>query len=137
MSFYSDQAKQFEQMAGEIETRLTNEGSTLDDTTYANLEQQRDTLQDKADVMITADVQAALGQLKIDQTALAKCTADLVHAVKAVKRFDQIAAIVSAAVTLATALASADLGGIASGIAGAEKAVAAAVKPQPAPDAKS
>lgn len=127
MSFYSDQAAQFEQTAQTIEDRLSNEGATMDDATYSGLEAQKDTLLDKANTMILADVQAQLAQLKIDQTQLAKCTKDLNDAVKNVKRFDQVLAIVSAAVTLATALASADPGKIFSAVEGAEKAVAAAV----------
>jgi hypothetical protein len=127
MSFYSDQAAQFLQMAQDIQTRLTNEGAAMDGITYTSLEEQRDTLQDKADAMITADIQATLAQLKVDQPRLAACTASLVDAVKTVKKFDQIVAIVSSAVVLATAIASANLGGIASAVVGAEQAVAAAL----------
>jgi hypothetical protein len=126
MSFYSDQAAQFEQTAQTIQDRLSNEGATLDDATYGSLEAQRDALLDKANTMILADVQAQLAQLKIDQTRLAKCTKDLNDAVKNVKRLDQVLAIVSAAVTLATALASADPGKILDAIGSGEKAVAAA-----------
>jgi hypothetical protein len=132
MSFYSDQAGHFEDLAADIQTRLTNQGATLDDAGYANLEAQRDALLDKATQMILADVQATLAQLKVDQPRLAQCTKSLVQAAKNVKAFDQYAAIISAAVALATAIASADLGGIASGIVGAEQAIAAVVKPQDA-----
>lgn len=130
MSFYSDQAGQFEDLAADIQTRLTNQGATLDDAAYANLEAQRDTLLDKASQMILADVQATLTQLKVDQPRLAQCTTSLVNAAKNIKTFDKYAAIIGAAVTLAKAIASADLGGITSGIVGAEQAVAAVVKPQ-------
>jgi hypothetical protein len=127
MSFFSDQAKQFQQMAANIETRLTNAGSTLDDATYADLEKQRDALLDKVDAMITADIQATLDQLKVDQPRLAQCTASLNNAVNTLKKFDQIVAIVAAAVTLATAIVSASPGAIASAVVGAEKAVTAAL----------
>jgi len=127
MSFYSDQATQFEQTAQTIQDRLSNEGSTLDDATYSSLEAQRDALLDKVNTLALADIQAQLAQLKIDQTELAKCTKDLNDAVKNVKRLDQVLAIVSAAVTLATALASADPGKILDAIGSVEKAVAGAV----------
>jgi hypothetical protein len=130
MSFYSEQASRFQQMAADIQTRLTNEGSTLDETSYNSLEGQRDTLLDKVNAMVTAEVQAALGQLKLDEPRLAKCTANLVDAVKTVKKFDQVAAVVSAAVTLATAIASADPGAIASAIESVQKAVTGAAPPQ-------
>jgi hypothetical protein len=133
MSFYSDQAAQFEQMASDIETRLTDEGSTLDDATYTSLEWQEETLQDNADTMIADDIQTTLAQLKVDEPRLAKCTASLVDAVKTVKTFDQVAALVSAAVTLAMAIASADPGAIANAVEGAEKAVVSALaKPKTA-----
>ena len=112
MSFYSDQATQFQQMAASIQTRLTNEGSNLDATTYASLEDQRDALLDNVNAMVTADIQATLAQLKLDQPRLAQCTASLNAAVKTLQKFDQIAAVVAAAVTLATAIASADPGAI-------------------------
>jgi hypothetical protein len=123
MSFYSDQATQFQQIAASIQTRLTNEGSTLDATTYTSLEDQRDALLDNVNAMVTADIQATLAQLKLDQPRLAQCTASLNAAVKTLQKFDQIAAVVAAAVTLATAIASADPGAIASAVVGAEKAV--------------
>jgi hypothetical protein len=126
MSFYSDQAKQFQQIAAGIETRLANDGSTLDAATYASLEKQRDALLDKVDAMLTDDIQVALAVLKVDQQRMAQCTTNLNAAVKALKKFDQIAAIVSAAVCLATAIASADPGAIAAALVGAEKAVAGA-----------
>lgn len=131
MSFYSDQAGQFEQMAADIQARLTNQGASMDDATYSSLAEQRDALLDKANAMVIADLQATLEQLEIDQTQLAQCTATLVDAMKKVKAFDKYAALVAAAVTLATAIASADPGAIASAIAGAVKAVASAVaKPE-------
>ena len=137
MSFYSDQASQFEDLAADIQTRLTNQGATLDDAAYANLEAQRDALLDKASQMILADVQATLTQLKVDQPRLAQCTTSLVNAAKNIKTFDKYAAIISAAVTLATEIASANLGGIASAIVGAEQAIAAVVKPQDSPTTKA
>jgi hypothetical protein len=131
MSFYSDQATQFQQMAASIQTRLTNEGSTMDATTYSSLEDQRDALLDNVNTMVIADIQATLAQLKLDQPRLAQCTASLNDAVKTLKKFDQIAAVMGAAATLATAIASANPGAIASAVEGAEKAVASAVaKPQ-------
>jgi hypothetical protein len=127
MSFFSDQAAQFQKMAAAIQTRLTNEGSTLDSTSYEGLEAKRDALLDQSDAMIAADVQASLAQLKLDQPRLAACTANLVNAVKTVKRLDQVLAIVAASVTLATAIACADPMAIAGAVEGAEKAVANAV----------
>jgi hypothetical protein len=133
MSFYSDQAKQFEQMASDIETRLINESKTLDEATYASLEAQRDELLAKADDMTAADIKGTLAGMKVDQTRLAKATQDLADAVKKIKRFDQITAIVSAAVGLATAIASGDAGAVFSALEGAEKAVAD-VLPKSKPD---
>ena len=131
MSFYSDQAGQFDQMAADIQTRLTNQGASMDDATYSSLAEQRDALLDKANAMVIADLQATLEQLEIDQPQLAQCTASLVDAMKKVKAFDKYAALVAAAVTLATAIASADPGAVASAVAGAVKAVASAVaKPE-------
>jgi hypothetical protein len=130
MSYYSDQASQFKQMASDLESRLTNEGSTLDDATYTGLAAKRDALLDQSAAMIAADLKGVLDQLKVDQTRLAQCTATLNVAVKTLKDFDQIAAIVAAAVTLATAIASANPSAILSAVAGAEKAVVAAL-PKP------
>jgi hypothetical protein len=127
MSFFSDQAAQFQKMAAAIQTRLTNEGSTLDATSYESLEAKRDTLLDQADAMIAADVQASLSQLKLDQPRLAACTTNLLDSVKTVKRLDQVLAIVAAGVTLATAIASANPMAIAGALEGAEKAVASAI----------
>jgi hypothetical protein len=133
MSFYSDQAKQFQQTAANLQDRLTNDGAALDQATYDSLQDQRDALQDQAEAMIAADLKGTLAQLTVDQPRLAKCTASLTDAVKAVKRFDQIAALVSAAVVLTTAICSADPGAVFSALVGAEQAVAAVVpKAQPA-----
>jgi hypothetical protein len=132
MSFYSDQAQQYEQMASDIQTRLNNEGKTLDDATYTGLETQRQDLEDKADDMIAADMKGTLAGMKVDQTRLAKSTQDLADAVKKIKKFDQIAAIVSAAIGLATAIASGDAGAVFDALECAEKAVAD-VLPKPKP----
>jgi hypothetical protein len=127
MSFYSDQANQFLQLKAAIQTRLTNEGNTLDQRTYSSLAAKRDALGIQADLMITADIQATLAQLKLDQPRMAACTTNLNNAVKAIKKFDQTLAIVSAALTLATAISSANLGAIGEAVVGAEQAVAAAL----------
>ena len=132
MSFYSDQAQQYEQMASDIETRLINEGKTLDDATYASLEAKRDELLHKVDEMIAADIKGTLAGMNVDQTRLAKSTQELADAVKKIKRFDQITAIVSAAVGLATAIVSGDAGAVFDALECAEKAVAD-VLPKPKP----
>jgi hypothetical protein len=133
MSFFSDQAKQFQQTAANLQDRLSIDGGGLDGATYTSLEDQRDALQDQAEAMIAADLKGTLAQLTVDQTRLAQCTKSLSDAVKEVKRFDQIAGLLSAAVVLATAVAKADPGAVFSALAGAEKAVAAVIpKPQPA-----
>jgi hypothetical protein len=131
MSFYSDQAAQFEQMAGDLQTRLDNEGATMDDTTYKGLEAKANALEKQANAMIAKDIQATLDQLKLDEARLTQCTNTLQAAVKALKRFDQLAAVVAAAITFATALASGDPGAIATAVVGAEKAVAAATAKTP------
>jgi hypothetical protein len=123
MSFYYDQAQQFLEAAEALQTRLTNEGSTLDNAAYTSLGKQRDALLDQANAMIAADLKGTLAQLKLDQPRLAKCTASLNAAVKTLKRFDRVAAIVTAAVSLATAIACADPAAIVAAIAGAEKAI--------------
>jgi hypothetical protein len=122
MSFYSDQAQHFLNMAQDIQDRLDNE--SLDTATYDSLEKQRDGLQDQANAMITTDVQAALAQLKIDKVRLAKGTADLEAAEKKAQKIEHLMAIVSAGLTLATAIASANPESILSALQGAEKAVA-------------
>jgi hypothetical protein len=127
MSFYSDQADQFLQMKAAIQTRLTNEGKSLDQQTYANLGAKRDELADQADAMIADDVLATLAKLKLDQPRIANCTASLNKAVKNIKRLDQVLAIAAAGVTLAAAIASADPIAIGQALVGAEKAVATAV----------
>jgi hypothetical protein len=142
MSFYSDQAAKFSQMASDIETRLVKKGATMDAATYKTLSAQEEDLDDQANEMIAADIKGTLAGLNVDQPRLAKCTDTLNAAVKTLKRFDQVAAVVAAAITLATACASGDPGAIATAVVGAEKAVAAATaktpmvaKPAPAPAA--
>ena len=66
-----------------------------------------------------------------DQAGLAQSTANLNQAVKTAQTIGQVVAIATAGVTLATAIASGNLGSIVSALAGAEKAVAA-VLPKPA-----
>jgi hypothetical protein len=131
MSFYSDQAAQFEQTAGDLQTRLDNEGATMDDATYKGLEAKANALEKQANVMIAKDIQATLDQLKLDEARLTQCTNTLQAAVKTLKKFDQLAAVVAAAITFATALASGDPGAIATAVVGAEKAVAAAAAKTP------
>jgi hypothetical protein len=131
MSFYSDRAANFSQMAKDIETRLANEGATMDPATYKKLGAQEEDLNDQANAMIVADIKGTLAGLNVDQPRLAKCTDTLNAAVKTLKRFDQVAAVVAAAITLATACASGDPGAIASAVVGAEKAVAAATAKTP------
>jgi hypothetical protein len=123
MSFYSDQAGKFLQMASDIESRLEKEGNTLDDATYDQLDEQRESLQDQADAMIAADVQAALEKLAIDRVELAQCTDDLENAVKTIARLDQILSVVAAATELAVAIASANPGDIVSALKDAEAVV--------------
>ena len=101
MSFYSDQAAEFQQMAQGIQTRLTNDGASMNDAAYSLLEKQRDMLLDQANVMIDADIKGTMAQLKADEPRLKACTTSLLHAVKNVKTFDQFAAIVGAGVELA------------------------------------
>ncbi len=127
MSFYSDQAAQFGKMAEEIQTWLSQGGSTLDDVSYAYLEKQRDILLDQTNAMVLDDIQAALEQLKLDQPRLEQCTKTLNDAVKTLKNFDQIAAIVASAVALSTAIISVNPVAIASAVLDAEKAVTSAM----------
>ena len=133
MSFYSDQAKQFQQTAASLQDRLSNDGKTLDQAAYDSLQDQRDALIEQSEAMTTADLKGTLAQLKVDEPRLAQCSQSLTDAVKAVKRFDQVAALVAAAITLATAVAKADPGAVFSALVGAEQAVSAVVpKPHPA-----
>jgi hypothetical protein len=127
MSFYSDQANQFIQLAQNIQTRITNAGSSMDDATRSSLDDQRDGLLEQANKMILADIQAALGQLNLDQPRLAACTANLNNAVKTVQTFNQIVAIGEAGLNLVTACVSANPGAIITALSGAEKAVASAL----------
>jgi hypothetical protein len=127
MSFYSDQAAQFGKMAEEIQTWLIQKGSTLDDASYAYLEKQRDILLDQTNAMVLDDIQAVLDQLKLDQPRLEQCTTTLNNAVKTVKKFDQVVAIVAASVALAAAIISVNPAAIASAVVDAEKAVTGAL----------
>ena len=127
MSYFYDQAQKFLQMASDLEERLVNEGSSLDPATYASLDRRREDLQDQADDMVDADLKGTLSGLKIDEARLSQCTTDLQNAIKTVQRFDKIAAIAAAGVTLAMAVVSADPGKIFDALAGAEKALADAV----------
>jgi hypothetical protein len=132
MSFFSDQAKQFQELATSIQARISSAGSAMDDTTRSNLEDRRDGLLDQANKMVLSDVQATLEQLKIDQPRLAACTASLNKAVKNVKTFGQVVAIGTAAFSLATAIASANPGAIVKALGDTEKAVTDALgKPDP------
>jgi hypothetical protein len=124
VSYFNDQAQKFLQMASDLEERLSNEGSTLNAGTYASLDQQREDLQDRADDMVAADMKGTLAGLKVNEARVSQCTTDLQNAVKTVQRFDKIAAIVAASLTLAKAIVSADPGQIFDALEGAEKAVA-------------
>jgi len=118
-------------MAKNIQTRIDTANPPLDATTRSSLEDQQSDLIESAETMITADIQATLNQLTIDQAGLAQSTANLNQAVKTAQTIGQVVAIATAGVTLATAIASGNLGSIVSALAGAEKAVAA-VLPKPA-----
>jgi hypothetical protein len=128
MSFYSDQAAQFQQLASNIQTRIDKAGATMDQGTRTTLGTQQDALLDQADAMIAADVQVALEGLNLDQPRLAACTASLNGAAQVVKRFNSIVAIGEAGLTLVTACVSGNPASIVSAIAGAEKAVSDALK---------
>jgi len=137
MSFFSDQANQFQQMAQAIQTRLTNDGAQMSDTEFGLFEKQRDQLLDKATAMVDADIQATLDQLNLDKAKLAACTADLLQAVKNARTVEKLAAIVGASVTMATAIASANPTSIITASFGAEKAIADALsKPKEMPVTK-
>lgn len=127
MSFYSDQANQFIQLAQNIQTRITNAGSSMDGDTRSILDDQRDGLLEQANKMILADIQAALGKLKLDQPRLAACTAKLNNAVKTVQTFDKIVAIGEAGLSLVTACVSANPDAIIAALTKAEKAVNSAL----------
>jgi hypothetical protein len=128
MSFYSDQAAQFQQLASNIQTRIEKAGSTMDEGTRTKLGKQQDGLLDEADAMIAADVQATLEGLKLDQPRLAACTANLNGAVQTVKKFNSIVAIGEAGLTLVTACVSGNPVSIITAMTGAEKTVADALK---------
>jgi hypothetical protein len=127
MSFYSDQAAQFQKMAQNIQNRIDTANPKMDKTTRSTLEDQQDDLVNQAEAMIAADIKGTLAGLNADQPRLAECTKNLNNAVQTVKRFDQIVAIGAAGLSLATAIASADPMAILSAAAGAEKAVADAL----------
>jgi hypothetical protein len=143
MSFYSDQAAQFQKLAANIETRKKGAGSAMDDGTRTRLSHQQDVLQDQADAMIADDVQATLAGLALDQTRIAACTASLNRAMQTVKTFNSMVAIGEAGLTLVTACVSGNPESIFTALAGAEKAVSDALKsnvtamPQPAGGAKA
>lgn len=127
MSFFSDQAAQFQQLADNIQTRITNAGSTTDDDTRSTLEDQRDGLLKQVNTMVLADIQATLAQLHLDRPRLSNCTVSLNKAVQTLKTINQIVAIGAAGLTLATAIASANPGAIFSALGDAEKALADAL----------
>lgn len=127
MSFFSDLAETFAQLAQNLQTRLTNAGPSLDDATRSALEDQRDGLIDQSNQMIVQDVQTALSQLNLDQARLAACTTSLNNAVKNLQTFDKIVAIGEAGLNLAAACVSANPDAIIAALAGAEKAVSDAL----------
>jgi hypothetical protein len=133
MSFYSDQAAQFQQLASNIQVRIDKAGSTMDEGTRTALGKQQDGLLDQADAMIAADVLATLEGLNLDQPRLAACTASLNGAVRIVKIFNSIVAIGEAGLTLVTACVSGNPVSIITAMAGAEKAVADALKSDATP----
>lgn len=146
MSFYSDQAGQFIQLAQNIQTRIDNAGLSMDSDTRSTLDDQRDGLLEKANKMILADIQAALDQMNLDQPRLAGCTQNLNNAMKTVQTFNQIVAIGEAGLNLVTACVTGNPAGIITALECAEKAVAAAIvkpnvtsmpSPPAAPAAKS
>jgi len=141
MSFYSDQAAQFQQLASNIQTRIDDAGSAMDQGTRTTLGNQEDALVDQADAMIAADVQATLDGLSLDRPRLNACTASLNAAVKTVKTFNSIVAIGEAGLTLVTACVSGNPDSIVTAIEGAETAVKDALKSNvaamPPPDSGS
>jgi len=130
MSFFSDQAAQFQQLANNIQTRIDTATPPLDATTRSSLEDQQSVLIEKAEAMITADIQATLNKLTIDRAGLAQCTANLNQAEKTAQTIGQVVDIATAGVALATAIASGSPGSILSALAGAQKAISA-VLPKP------
>jgi len=132
MSYYSDQAAQFQQMAQAIQDRLTNANPSPDNDTYNTLCQQRDGLLNQATAMITADIQGTLNQLKLDQGSLTQCTTDLKHALAVSTTWTQIINIAGAGLSLVTACASGNPGAALTALVAAEKAVVAVLPKKPA-----
>jgi hypothetical protein len=135
MSFYSDQAAQFEATAEAIQTRLENDGAAMDLATYNTLKSQHDTLLDQANDMTLDDIQVTLAAMTVDQAQLATATKSLTTAVANVQRLDQIVAIASSAVSLAAAILSANPVTILTAITGAQTTITAAFPKPPAPAA--
>ncbi len=127
MSFFSDQAAQFQQLADNIQSQIDNANPPLDAATRSTLEDRQSDLEAQQSDMVAADIKGTLGKLSIDQTRLATCTLNLNKAVQTVKDINQVVAIVTAGVTLATAIVSANPGAIVTALAGAEKAVSDAL----------
>ncbi len=126
MPFYSDQAKQFLQLAQNTQTRIDKAGTSMNDNTRSALEDKRDGLIEQANQMLLDDIQATLSGLSLDQPRLAACTQNLNNAVKVVQDFNRIVAIAQAGLDLVTACVSGNPLAIVTAIACAEKAIAAA-----------
>jgi hypothetical protein len=127
MSFYSDQADQFETLEENIQARIDKAGPSMDQPTHQALDKQQDDLLHQAKAMYADDVQATLEGLDVDRTRLANCTDALNRAVKTVQTFNSIVCIAEAGLNLATACVSGNPEGILSALVGAEKAIADAL----------
>jgi hypothetical protein len=130
MSFCSDQAARYGQMADDIQHRLETEGSSINDADFGALQQQGEELTELSEDSNLDDLQQTLDGMAIDQTKLAECTERLQAAIKKVARIDMAIGLASAALGLGTAIASGNLSGIASALEQAEKVLTQ--KPVPA-----
>jgi len=129
VSYYSDLAVKYEGMAADIQDRLEAQTPPMTQTQYAALEKQRDGLEDVSADDITADLQQTLNNLKVDTAKLQDTTDQLKAAIRTTQKIDKLIAVASAALTLATGIMTANPGTIASGLAGAAKALAAKDSP--------
>lgn len=124
MSFYSDQAQEFTQMASDLQTRLESEGASMSLADYNSLDARCEDLQEKAESMNATDLQQTLEGLQIDTGKLKDTTDRLGAAVKTIQETDKLIAIATSAVTLAAAIVTADPVQIVQGVSCAVKALA-------------
>jgi hypothetical protein len=136
MSYYSDLAEQYQGMAADIEDHLSDSSVVFSTPDYTTLKTRRDGLLNKATEIIAADIQQTLDNLQVDKTTLQSTTGQLKAAIKTIQKADKLIALASAALTLATGIATANPGTVASGIEAATKALSTKTTPSAPTESK-